>query len=194
MSDFVVHFTNSAETLVKIFTDQQIRVSGPLGAIPKHPRLASLPSQSSCCLSEIPLEYLDRLIERRGAYGLGFRRSFIRQKNGARVWYLDSGIEAQRALFERIKQTWGGSLDLDEVVWQLTPFIDYVMPGRYQFEWEREWRVVDGLDFAAEDVVFVFAPESEHTGLATRNGLVCPLIDASWDDSKIQEAITGLTS
>jgi len=191
MSDYLVHFTPDRQTLEKIIKGLRIEVSGPLGAIPKHPSLASLPNQASCCLSEIPLEYLDRLTNRHGEFGVGFAKHFVRDSNGARVWYLDQGVDVQQSLFKHAQSGWFANVDPADVVWELTPFIDYVMPN-HEFEWEREWRVRGGLDFSSSDVAFFFAPESEHNGLTTALGFNVLGIDTSWTDVRLQQAIANL--
>jgi hypothetical protein len=65
-------------------------------------------------------------------------------------------------------------------LWNLTPFIDRVMPGTYEWDWEREWRVPGGFQFTFDDVAFVITPE----GVAEHPGLSAPMLypgdDAFW--------------
>ena len=192
MSDFLVHLTDDRSTLKKILQAGCLEASGPLGAVRKHPEISTLPSQESCSLSEIPLDYLDRLTAQHGRYGLGFRKSFVRKSGGARVWYLDKGVEVQTLLFNHFKDEWRDTPDPKSVLWQITPFIDYVMPS-HEFEWEREWRVIDGLKFDSKDVAFVFAPEKKHSKLGHQLSLDdVPLIDTTWEDARLQSAIAKL--
>jgi hypothetical protein len=69
--------------------------------------------------------------------------------------------------------------------WRVAPFIDH--PGnfglsRYEFEWEREWRVPGGLTFAEHEVAFLFLPEEWHA--AVRTPFVC--IDPRWSAERLQ--------
>src|SRR5690606_8484326 len=87
MSDYLVHFTETPETLRQILLEGRVHAGGPhgWGRDIKEVRDGHL----SACFSEIPLDQLDRLRRRHGPYGVGFCREFIRQAGGARVWYLD---------------------------------------------------------------------------------------------------------
>ena len=59
----------------------------PLGAARSQPALAEL--HRVVCFSEIPLDMLERLVERRSLYGIGFRKDVLVGKGGAPLWYLD---------------------------------------------------------------------------------------------------------
>jgi hypothetical protein len=190
MSDFLVHLTDSRESFISIVREDSI-AAAPLGAVKGHPALDRLPSQKSCCLSEIPLDYLDRLTDRHGLYGLGFSKQFIQGVGGVRVWYLDKGVETADALFESIRRDWYADPDETSLIWKLTPFIDYVMPN-HEFEWEREWRVVDGLSNFIDDVIFIFAPEEEHGLLIGALGHRAVALDARWPEQRLQQAIAQL--
>jgi Putative abortive phage resistance protein AbiGi, antitoxin len=172
MSEYVVHFTadtddGSAErNLHAILTAGQLRL-GPnrFGAARRLDALGD--SQRSVCFSEIPLGFLDRLVERRSRYGIGFSQDLILAAGGARVWYVDKDTPVARA-FDRLLQRdidpWNGESPL----WNLTPFVDF--PGdygdtMYRFEWEREWRVPGNFTFTIEDVAFLLVPEDEHDAL-----------------------------
>lgn len=191
MSDYLVHLTEDSGGLVSIVTNGWLEPA-PLGAVSKHPALDQLPSQSSCCLSEIPLDRLDRLSNQHGRYGVGFSRDFILSKHGTRVWYLDQDVNIAEWLFETRRTQWFQSPDPADPIWRLTPFIDYVTPN-HRFEWEREWRVLDGLRFSPEDVRFLFGPDWEHTDLLQTLGLTVPIVDPMWaSQDLIQEAFKPL--
>ena len=92
----------------------------------------------SACFSEIPVDQIDRLANRRGRYGIGFKRSFVQAAGGGRVWYAE---EPQRTLtFDAFNYFWRTDPTRSNPLWKLTPFIDDVTAG-YDFTWEREWRV-----------------------------------------------------
>ena len=68
MSEYAVHFTKAAEpaseydVMLKILSEGRIIPGGPFGAARNLPELSE--SQKSACFSEIPLDLLERLIER----------------------------------------------------------------------------------------------------------------------------------
>lgn len=209
MSDFLVHLTGNKENLSRVLEEGRILSSGPFGAIwnwesfhgEKPPGV-----QLSVCLSEIPLDYLDRLVERHGIYGVGFTKATIVARGAARVWYLERGSLISDIFFNMVKATAypkKPGFEVGDPLWSVTPFVDYVSDGslgtRHAFEWEREWRHPGDLEFGAAEVAFLFIPESEHA--AARANLskfygdavpVPPLIDATWGEERLQSALASL--
>jgi hypothetical protein len=158
MSEWVVHFTKSEEALRSILSDRRIHPSGPFGQGRNVAEVAA--GHQSACLSEIPLDRLDRLYARHGRWGIGFDKEFVSRVGGARVWYLDADSSLGKVLFRAV-----GSLlraqDFEDPLWRMTPFIDSMADGEpysYRFDWEREWRVPGGLQFDLDDVAFVMTP------------------------------------
>jgi hypothetical protein len=209
MSEYAVHFTKATDiedaydVMLRILWDGRLRPGpNPYGAARRIPQLSD--SQRSACFNEIPLDMLDRLVQRREtSYGIGFQQDFLVASGGARVWYLDNEGDVPgsfRALMER--KTSAG-IDTTDPFWRRTLFVDF--PGsygttRYEFEWEREWRVPGGVAFAPEDVAFLFVPEElhgpaqsffeDHRRENTGPSYDCPLIDPVWSIERIQGAPT----
>lgn len=86
MSEYIVHFCRTRDALAAIMSSGTIEGRKAFGwardyeserdaardrGEPLHP----YPTQKSACLSEVPLDLLDRLIERRGPWGLGFTKT-----------------------------------------------------------------------------------------------------------------------
>lgn len=208
MSEYAVHFTKATDgedayhVMLRILPEGRLRPGpNPYGAARRITKLRD--SQRSACFSEIPLDMLDRLVLRRSRYGIGFRQDFLVSNGGARVWYLDLEGEVADA-FDELKQAkLSGAIDATDPLWRLTPFVDF--PGdygtkRYEFQWEREWRVPGGLAFTPEDVAFLFIPEElhgparvffdDHRRHNTGPSYDCPLIDPAWSVEQIQMAFT----
>ena len=177
MSDFLVHFTSGESSFRAILRSGHLKPGGPFGWARRQKNVRE--AQMSACLSEVPLGRHTRLISRHGEYGVAFSRGFVKAQGGARVWYLDDGSAPSRALFDRIGQVIRAR-DWTDELWNLTPFIDRIMPGTYDWDWEREWRVPGGFRFALSDVAFVITPEGveEHAGLAAP--VLHPKDDAIW--------------
>ncbi|WP_181308640.1 abortive infection system antitoxin AbiGi family protein [Nonomuraea fuscirosea] len=195
MSEYLVHITQR-QSFFRIIEDGMLLAVRPFGAARNIKGLGD--SQRSVCMSEIPLDYLYRLIGRRGEYGIGFKKHVVTRSGGAPVWYLrKEGAVANnfRKLVERATRE-RTAIDPNDPIWLATPYVDY--PGdygdrRYEFEWEREWRVSGGvpLEVAPGLVSFLFAPEADHARLAQSwadDGLPA-LIDAKWPMGKIQRVL-----
>ena len=159
MSDWIVHFTGTEEHLRAILSDGFIRPSGPFGNGKNIAELTE--SHRSACFSEIPLDHLRRLYDRHGRWGIGFPRKFVDGRGGARVWYLEKGTVVEQAVFDLHRQLLIGQ-NFDHHFWSLTPFIDVMSDTySYRFDWEREWRVPQGLRFELDDVAFLLVPDEQ---------------------------------
>jgi hypothetical protein len=171
-SQFVVHFTKPDDEMgyrVKMrILSSRVLLSGPdsFGAARLVDGLGE--SQRCVCFSEIPPGFLHRLADRRGSrYGIGFRKRFIIDSGGAPIWYVEDGTQQHASIGAMIAAaTRDGQADPNEPIWSLTPFID--LPSgpdsayRYDFRWEREWRVASDLEFEVSDVAFLVLPEELH--------------------------------
>jgi len=211
MSEYVVHFCRTREALIAILTSAAIDGRTPFGwarefeqerdsARQRGEKLHFYPTQKSVCLSEVPLDLLDRLIARRGPWGLGFTKQSVVSDGGAPVWYVEKDTTLASAL-EGLQYSLTTPRQRED--WhRLTPFIDKVgeFPDGtvYRFEWEREWRVPRRLDLDVGCPAFLFAPTSEHAQLLadlTRQGVggtphgIAPLLDPTWDEAALQEAL-----
>jgi Putative abortive phage resistance protein AbiGi, antitoxin len=175
----------------------------PLGAARKLSELGD--SQRVVCFSEIPLDMLGRLVERRSRYGIGFRKDVLVGKGGTPLWYVDRESPQAAAVREIIQAKVGEGIDLDDPFWTLTPFIDH--PGvynsrPYRFEWEREWRVAAEVKFTPEEVAFLFIPEEHHEDARQffadahieHSGPVydCAYIDPAWSIEQIEKAVESV--
>jgi hypothetical protein len=198
MSEYVVHFTKpnggfgAWDVLARILECGVIEARNSFGAARQ---LGALhPTQQCTCYSEIPLDRLDRLVERRSPYGIGFNQEVLLRRGGARVWYLDRDTPVQQIAYGMTSVM--GGIDPADPIWRLTPFIDY--PGDYggtdyRFEWEREWRLPGDLDFEVDEVSFLLAPAAGHDELRARFGwLPASLVDTTWSDAQIQTTLDAL--
>ncbi|HTQ39422.1 MAG TPA: hypothetical protein VMJ32_10355 [Pirellulales bacterium] len=95
-------------------------------------------------------------------YGFVFKRNFIIEKGGQEVTNVNSyaGNDAVRASYDRAfeiaaKNNFTGKL------WRQLPFVS-AMNERYDFFWEREWRVLGNVEFIYSDLVCVILPEDSN--------------------------------
>jgi hypothetical protein len=158
MSDWVVHFTSSEDNLRSILSECFIRPSGPYG---NGKNIREVKDRHlSACFSEIPLDHLERLYQRRGRWGIGFHKRIVDAAGGGRVWYQERGSILQETIFDM----YGGLLkeqNFAHPLWSLSPFIDVMSDDyNYRFDWEREWRVPGGLHFERNDVAFFLFPDN----------------------------------
>jgi hypothetical protein len=199
MSDFLVHLVASATELRQLLDNKSIPPFSEraLGAIGNHSAVDShFPSQRSACLSEIPMDFLDRLVKRHGEYGIILHRDAVIEAGGVRVWYLEENTPVATFLKQEVGtrafHNWS-EIEHDDPLWKLTPFIDFQQLGdagktRYQFDWEREWRVLDGFDIEGT-VAGLAAPESRHTALAAYG---FPLLDLTWSSDRLEGAVADM--
>ncbi|WP_435746005.1 hypothetical protein [Microbacterium sp. PMB16] len=170
MSDYLVHFTKRP-ALLSILEAGHVDARNQFGWGRNDTSTAHL--RMSACLSEVPVDQIERIASRRGHYGIGFRRDFIQGLGGARVWYAE---EPQRTiLFDTFRPLYRNDRDRTNGLWKLTPFIDDVRP-EYDFTWEREWRVPGGVRFALADVQFLILPRGEDKELFRNPAPDVPLL------------------
>jgi hypothetical protein len=208
MSEYVVHFTKDGdrsayEVMLSILWSRQLRAAGAFGAA----RDLGGPAftQRAVCFSEIPLDRLHRLVERRSRVGIGFNQATLLAAGGGRVWYVDKDSGPAEAVQALRAEKVGPPMATDSPFWRMTPFIDF--PGdyggtQYRFEWEREWRVPGDLKFEVADVTFLFIPECLHDNARAffenvkRDGsgpiYECPFLDPLWTDDRIQQAFAAI--
>ncbi|MBX3728543.1 MAG: hypothetical protein KF858_05095 [Candidatus Sumerlaeia bacterium] len=186
--------------MFSIYGSQMLRAANAFGIGRK--RAPDPEGQKAVCFSEVPPGNWKRLVDRRkSSYGLGFRKEFIRKNGGGPIWYVWKGTPHWQALDSQMKLAKG---DPSAPIWKVTPMID--APGQYgrksyDFDWEREWRVVGDLRFQTTDVAFLFIPEYIHEqaedffeGVAFENtgpSYNCPFIDPLWSRKKVNDAIAN---
>lgn len=204
LSDYLVHFAKGDkgyDTIMSILWTRVIkRGLKPFGCAA---RTKAVPpeSQRVVCLSETPLGFLHRIVERRGTkFGIGFHKRFVLKNGGAPLWYLELGTPQQKAVAALMRLA-SKSFDPEDALWRLAPFIDFPSsrPFAYDFQWEREWRVRSDLRFEEDDVEFLFIPEESHEAAwnffedarneNTGPGYFCPYIDPTWSVERVSEAL-----
>lgn len=158
--------TTSEESLRSILSQGQIEARRPFGIAPYWaPHDEVRRRHLSACFTEMPLAELRRMAEghTQRKYGLVFHKKHIRRQHGQPVWYMSDGSPACRALRSLCEQAHSAQR-WDDPLWRLTPFIDKVQSpeyGNYDFQFEREWRVVDGFGFASSQVAMIVNASGE---------------------------------
>jgi Putative abortive phage resistance protein AbiGi, antitoxin len=200
MSPFVVHFTKkslnktSYDNSLSILHQRRIEARGRFGIGKNHTE-----SPSSVCFSEVPLHQLKRLADKRGPYGIVFRKEYIVERNGGPIMYAYQDTTHATVLRSLVENAIGKPNDL---IWKVAPFVD--APGAYGkssyfFEWEREWRHIGDLHFQPADPAFLIIPEESHEAArhffddAERENLgpnyKCPFIDPYWSLQKVKSIL-----
>jgi hypothetical protein len=168
----------------------------PHGAGKDVPEVAD--GHRSAALSEIPLHLLQRLVQQRSHYGIGFSQEFLLARGGARVWYIETSGGPVQVIRRQVQQRVRAGVDSADPFWGITPFIDFPDPAQAfsDWRWEREWRVPGGLRFEPSDVAFLFIPDEFHDSARqfftdhqlenTGPAYLCPYIDVTWDRNRIQ--------
>lgn len=203
MSPFVVHFAKASEkstaydSCLSILGSRRIEARSKFGtgrtysAAPK-----------SVCFSEIPLHHLSRLANKRGPYGIGFRKEFLVSRDAGQIMYAYKDTAHASAMTHLVSIA---KTDSSNPIWKIAPFID--QPGEYGskqyfYEWEREWRHVGHLDFNETDAAFLIIPEDDHSAAreffadAESDNLgpnyQCPYIDPYWTLEQVRAAFNEI--
>lgn len=200
MSPFVVHFTKKSDTgseydnSISILANRRLEARNRFGIGKKHTE-----SSPCVCFSEVPLHQLKRLADKRGPYGIVFRKEFIVARDGGPILYAYQDTSHALALRMVIDGAVGKP---DDPIWRVAPFVD--QPGQYGnssyfFEWEREWRHPGDLHFHEADPAFLIIPEDLHEAAreffdnAEREQLgpnyKCPFVDPYWSLEKIKSLL-----
>ena len=178
LSNFITHFTRNVngrtarDNLVNILTEGCLRAGSEQG-------MASgkgFPGQEVVCFTETPCEFLWTMVPdipgrqmRLAPYGVIFRKGWARERGVNPVWYIDAtpGHNWLTEDIARMVKAMPKGKNASGIL-KLTPFFEYMgdwtASGRTwkEFWWEREWRKVDDLHFALNDLVGVLAPAGEH--------------------------------
>jgi hypothetical protein len=122
------------------------------------------------CFTEAPLHQIKTFIGKiegrnieLGPYGLVFTKDFISSKGGNPALYIDTHHDStlRKAAVALFNQAQEDGFD-DSPLTPLLPFINIfgktTTGARYDFYWEREWRVVGDLKFNYADVVVGLCP------------------------------------
>jgi hypothetical protein len=150
------------------------------------------------CFTDTPLWQLRMLIRKiegrkikLSSFGFAFKRDFLIGLGARKVIEVNSyaGPELREGfdrMFELVKKSKFSS--------KMTGVIPYVsaVHEKYDFSWEREWRVLGSAKFDLDDLQFVLLPEGLAVDLhlkLKREGI--PVICPSWGSEKTVERLIG---
>jgi hypothetical protein len=135
------------------------------------------------CLSEIPLDQLDRIVTKRSQHGIGFRKSFLDEQGGVRVWYIDKdepGGRAARTSISSAAERAEKAADATDPIFNLTLFVDPI--GEYLYSCSFR---VDSTERRASSL--------GTWSTSTRGpAYPCPYIDPFWPDHTFQAALANV--
>lgn len=208
LSEYLVHFTRDSgdasayENMLSILSSGTLEARNDFGAARS---AAPAATQRCVCFSEIPLHQLKRLADRRSDYGVGFTKSFLAASGAAPVWYPPLGTRTAQAVASMVRAASSQSTADAPALWDMTPFIDvvgrYPNGARFEFEWEREWRLVGNLDIRPADTALLIIPDSLHSAARsffrdtqredTGPTYECAFIDPRWDAQRTGAAMSS---
>jgi len=179
ISRFVVHLTRddrrdftggqpARDNFLRIMDEERIIAYRPHCLHGKQiPGLSDELQQSFnvACFTEVPLSQLKHLIReipgrqvKLEPYGFVFTRNFLIGKGAQPAIYINS-YGGNAYLRESVDAIWETAKKnkFKGRIWRLLPFVN-AMHEKYDFTWEREWRVLGELSFEMDDVVCVILP------------------------------------
>jgi len=188
ISQFIVHLTRddretfeeggstARKNFLAIMKSRKILAVRPHCLFNKRLKELSDRSQSwlnVACFTEVPLNQIHLLVgEIPGrqialeSYGFVFTKDFIAESGGQPAIYINSYNEnswLREAVDELFKITQKNGSFVGKM-WRLLPFLN-AMHEKYDFSWEREWRVVKHFKFKLRDLVCVILPHEEEDNL-----------------------------
>jgi hypothetical protein len=209
VSRFVVHltrndkgdFTNgrsARNNFLDIITDRKICAYQPHCLFNKHldkvdDKVAK--SFRVACFTEVPLNQIHLLVREISGrsiklepYGFCFSKDFLIRAGGQPALYINS-YGGNNWLYDAVQQLYKVSIAHvsrdNNPLWRILPFIN-AMHERYDFTWEREWRVRGSLDFELSDLVCVILPSDGEKDLkeaCMKSGI--PAVSPGWTYEQI---------
>lgn len=160
LTDYIAHMTGSAESLASILVSGHLEARKPHGLGYGLYMVERL--HLSVSLTENPSTELGRIAAKKGRYGIAFKREFIESAGGQRVWYLSEGSDPLLHLKELMNRAITAK-NWDADIWHVTPFVDPLIVGKYEYAHEREIRIAgsSGLRFEWADIAFIVTPQGE---------------------------------
>jgi hypothetical protein len=203
LSDHLVYFIKPANSddysqhLLSIVEAQQIFAREPFGIAHEQIDIPDLLLEQYCVsFSEFSPHALEKLTERRGSYGIGFRKNYVRKNGGHPTWYVEKNSDLEYSFQQIIAEAPFSRNPLNHPIWEIAPFIDVkgdLHDENAAFDWEQEWRMPGPFHFMQEEIAFMVLPEAQHErfreALAEKVDLLFPLIDITWDAQRIRQVL-----
>ena len=188
LSHFVVHLTrddrkdNEGSTarrnFEEILSDKKIIAFNPHCIFNK--QLKEIPEKirnefDVSCFTEIPLHQIHLLIQpmkgrtiKLEPYGFVFRKDYLISKGAQPAIYINS-YDNNNQLRDSIDDLLSLAKErkFKDKFHNLFPFIN-AMHERYDFTWEREWRMLGDLKFQLKDIICVILPADKENELKER--------------------------
>ena len=152
------------------------------------------------CFSESPLEFVGDLVSpvqgrkvQLEPYGIAVKKEVAISAGGNPALYTN------RPTADVLQNIW--RLLVSQKNWEdlsgLMPFVSLMERGRYDFHWEREWRVPGGLPITPDNVAFIVCSERDIPWLKDsvryyqlEAWLKVPMIDASWGPERLIQEVS----
>jgi hypothetical protein len=121
------------------------------------------------CFTEIPLNQLHLLTKEISGrkikfepYGFVFKKELLIQNGAQPAIYINSygsNFLLRDSIYD-IWNKWKIDKDFNSLTWRLFPFVN-AMYEKYDFSWEREWRLNNDFEFKLNEIVSLIMPSDE---------------------------------
>ena len=144
------------------------------------------------CFTETPLDQISILLKQvygrnitYAPYGLVFKKEYIRQYGGNPVFYANPSLFD--SLWRLYRLASGDNFTLRE-----NRFLALVnkCDETVDFHWEREWRIVDRLEFSLDDIYCGLCPPEDISYFENKHSQV-KFISPYWGINKILDKLVG---
>lgn len=126
-------------------------------------------------------------------YGVVFTREFIISKGAQPAIYINSyrGNKWMKEAADRIFDIAERNKFKTGKLWRILPYLN-AMHERYDFTWEREWRIRRDLEFTPKDIACIILPERGEEEWKEKFSLRgVPIISSGWSYEKIITELSG---
>jgi len=148
------------------------------------------------CFTETPIDQIDVLTKplhgrkfKLEPYGLVFNKKYVSEQGGNPVFYTTK--EIAKPLWELYwRQCNEATNQSSDEICKLLALVT-LCDESCDWHWEREWRIVGGLEFKLTDIYCGLCPEEEISYFENKYGVI--FIDPYWGINKILDKLVNLS-
>ena len=206
-SELLVHLTRAQDGKTAVEVLVEILKSYKVKAFRAHclfnDKVEKLPAVGNhrfnvACFSECPLAFVrDIVVPVEGrkvqleTYGVFVTKEVVKADRGNPVLYINWPAT------DKFHEMWDLLEEGEEwrIMNDIMPFVSLI-GDKYDFHWEREWRVPGGLTITPAQVPFILCPEGDIWGLREAleeklldEWLDVPIVDATWSPERMVEEV-----
>lgn len=159
----LLHFTSEANMTRILSSGKLCRGRSAFGVYPIPPSRKE--AHRSVCFTSVSPQESTRLARKKGQWGIAFSRAALVKSGAREVKYVKdlARIRHQQSSCEH---------DDSAPIWRESPYLSpSAIPGKYEYEYEKEWRLNDDYSFDWNDIEYLIAPHGGELKIVEENNL-----------------------